>query len=92
MHISANKTHIICTDGKMFELKAPLSAANHSLSTEAVQLMEHAKECSQRCKKLETCVTQLQHESETDSLFPIIVSRRPSNASSLKEKTANEAR
>lgn len=92
VHISTLRTQIICVDGKMFELNASSSATKHGLTDQAVRLMEHAKECLQRCKKLEACVTQLENETDNDTLFPIIVSRRPSSISSLKEKNVNETR
>ena len=76
----------------MFELKASQCANDSGLTDEAVRLVEHARECLQRCKRLETCVSQLQHEAENDSLFPIIVSRRPPSVGSHKEKSVNGAR
>ena len=90
--MSSSRTNIICADGKMFELKAPISASSHGLSDEVVQLIQHAEDCLQRCKRVESCITQLHHETGGDSLFPIIVSRRPWNVGSLKDKNVMEGR
>lgn len=86
VHISSTRIQVICSDGKSFETKAAVTTSSSGFSAEAVQLLEHAKECLQRCKTLETCVSQ--HESNSESLFPIIVSRRPSNATLSKGSAA----
>ena len=58
------------------------------LSEDACHLLRHAKDCQERCKKLERCMDDMQ-DCDSEYLFPITVSRRPAGIGCSKEKQSN---
>eukprot|EP00794_Sanderia_malayensis_P006890 gene6890-7668_t len=70
---SSSKSRVISSSGKSYEIA---SLKDQSVPHQLHHMLQHAKECLERCKQLEDCIDSLPCDKQ--ALFPLTVSRRPS--------------
>ncbi len=84
---STGSTRIICCSGESYDIK---SDEERGLPDDVRDLLQHTKQCFQRCKELESCVDSLQ--CDQISVFPLTVSRRPAMQNTNKDGSNLAAR